>query len=173
MFLAGLLFFNGMRNLLLSSLLLCIINTSCAQVKAIKQAKAYYYIRTPGNIPVDEKRNPIERKPDTVLNVYIEVNGKLPQWTKAWQKNHTYSITENSLQDSEIIIGKKLNSDEDIRMKKNKAHRLIVLELQSTRIEPAPQQLKNSEILLQGTLNGKSFFYKIKNAVEIASPEFM
>lgn len=113
-----------------------------AQTSFIKQAKTFYYIRIPGNIPVDEKHNLIQKPHDTVTTVYFEVKGKLLQWKKAWHKGKLFSISLYELTGSNIVIGKRLEADEVIFIKIAKGNKITALELHSGQAEVTPKKNK-------------------------------
>ena len=162
-----------MRNLLLICLL-SIAFVSCAQMKVnIVQSKAYYYLRTPGALLVDENGNPVNRTPDTITIIYLEVKGKVPQLETAWMHGQSFNIVPTLVTGNTINTGKKPDSDQQITFNTSKGNSLVTLELTEGKQIPIPKKIGKDEILIQGTYGKKKFFYRVKNLLQVSSPEFM
>ncbi len=162
-----------MKKLLFLFLLVASI-AACGQLnKTVVKANAYYTIPIPGTIMVDESGKQVPPPRTKVYTVYLEIKGTLPQWTKAWVDGKCFTLFQHSITHDSINIGKRYADDKKIVMKASKGNALVQLDLSPDDTEKKPpQKLGINELLLQGKLKGKPFFYKTSNLVELTSPEY-
>jgi hypothetical protein len=170
---AGLLFFCSMRVVILVATIVISFG-SCAQMnKSIIKAEAFYMIPTPGTIPVDDAGQPIPIQRNKMYNVFLEVNGPVPEWTKAWTDGRFFSIISLPIKEKTTIVGKRKEDDQKVVMAAGKGNTLLQLELAPNELfQKPPQPLKRGEILLQGKWKGKPFYYTVTKVRELASPEY-
>ncbi|MDQ6609902.1 MAG: hypothetical protein M3Y85_08790 [Bacteroidota bacterium] len=146
----------------------------CAQMnKTIIKAAAFYTIPTPGTIQVDDRGNPVQPQRRKVYNIFMEIKGPSPEWTKAWVDEKSYSVISLTVQEKKVIIGKKKSDDQKIVMEAGKGNILVQLELSpGQNYKRPPNTVMPGELLLEGKWKGKLFYYKIANVMELASPEY-
>ena len=170
---ASLLFFCGMKNILIF-VMLGVSLAGCAQMnKSIVKANAYFTIPTPGNIPVDDNGNPRQIQPIKVYNVFMELKGQTPEWTGAWINEKFYTLIPLPIKEQKAIIGKRKDNDQKIMMEAAAGNILLQFELAPNEaLHKPPQTLKPNELLLAGKWKGKPFYYKISNIIELASPQY-
>ncbi len=170
---AGLLFFCSMKNIIA---LVCIATSlwSCAQTgKVVSKAQAFYTIPMPGTIAVDMEGKPRPVKHIKVYRVIVEVKISGVEWRTAWADNRQFTIITQTINDGKLPVGRRRSDDSQINIEATKGTTLMQLELSPTdNYKPPPQLLKANELLLQGKLRGKLFYYKINKVTELASPEY-
>jgi len=81
---------------------LCFALTACSQQKAvIKKANAFYYVRTPGTVQIDDRGNELPQLRDTVFDVYLE--SSIPMTvTKAWKNDKVYAVSAEAIKEATI-----------------------------------------------------------------------
>ena len=162
-----------MKNIFLVCFL-AIAFISSAQTKVdIVQSKAFYYLRTPGALLVDDNGNPVNKTPDTITTIYLEIRGKVPHLEKAWMYGQSFNLVPTIVKANTVNAGKKPDSDKEVTFKISKGNSLVSLELTEGKQLPKPQKTGKDEILIQGTQNKKKFYYKVKKIMQVSSPEFM
>jgi hypothetical protein len=161
-----------LRQLFLLSFI-CIAISSCAQSKyGIKKITAFYALRTPGNIPVDENGRELYSGPDTVHTIYIEVSGKnIIKWEDAWKNNNFYTVISTKITQAAFEAGMEKTENSKVIIKPAAGNTLWQLSLSPSETKTAkpPKSLEN-EIILQGKYNGKKIIQKINKLIELVLP---
>jgi hypothetical protein len=152
----------------LPSLFLLVLVSCSSPKRSIRNIYAYNIVTTPGNIPVDRNGNSLYRGPDTSNIVYVEIKGKEPGWQYAWQHNRVYKLRPILISEKQVSVGKDKTTEEKILISTTTSNKLyqLVFEPSSEKIQPSAK-IEGAEILLQGKFNGKTFFRKIVNPIEL------
>lgn len=148
---------------------------ACAQVnKTVVKAVAYYTIPVPGTIAVDENGRQMPPPRTKVFTVYLETKGIAPQWTKAWADGQSFTLIPFATGfDTTVVVGRAIRGDRNISLKPAKGNRITKLELAPDgKVTVPPQKIAGNEVLLEGSVKGKRFYYKITGLTELASPEY-
>jgi hypothetical protein len=160
-----------LRQLFLLSFVLIAIS-SCAQSKyGIKKITAFYALRAPGNIAVDEKGNELYSGPDTIHTIYIEVSGKnTVKWEDAWKNNNYYTLIGTKITQAIFEAGMDKNNNKVI-LKPATGNTLWQLSLSPSEIKMTkPAKAFQDEIILLGKYNGKKIIQKISKLTELVLP---
>jgi hypothetical protein len=160
-----------LRQLFLLSFVLIALS-SCAQSKySIKKITAFYALRTPGNIAVDEKGNELYSGPDTIHTIYIEVSGKnTVKWEDAWKNNNYYTLISTKITQAIFEAGMDKNSNKVI-LKPATGNTLWQLSLSPSETKTSkPGKGVANEIIIQGKYNGKKIIQKISKLTELVLP---
>ncbi len=167
------LYFCRMKNMILLATIIISV-TSCAQLnKSIVKASAFYTVRTPGTIPVDDAGQPLAMQLNKVYNLFLEVKDSSLEWIKAWTGDKVFNLIPIAVKGRSAVIGKKRAGGKEIVMTAGEGNFLVQLELSpNNTYQKAPQALKQDDVLLQGKWKGKPFYYKIPTVTELASPEY-
>lgn len=162
-----------MRRLLFLLCFILITVSSCAQSKyGIKKITAFYALRTPGNIPVDENGKELYSGPDTIHTIYIEVSGKnTVKWEDAWKNNNYYTVISTKITQATFEAGMGKTANSRIIIKPAAGNTLWQLSLSPLETKPAkPAKALHDEIILQGKYNGKKVIQKISKQTELVLP---
>jgi hypothetical protein len=161
-----------LRQLFLLSFIL-ITDSSCAQSKyGIKKITAFYALRTPGNIPVDENGRELYNGPDTIHTIYIEVSGKnTVKWEDAWKNNNYYTIISTKIAQATFEAGMGKIANSRVVIKPAAGNTLWQLSLSPSETNTSkPSKGAENEIILQGKFNGKKITQKINKQTELVLP---
>jgi hypothetical protein len=161
-----------LRQLFLLSFILIAVSSCCAQSKyGIKRITAFYALRTPGNIPVDENGRELYSGPDTIHTIYIEVSGKnTVKWEDAWKNNNYYTVISTKITQVTFEAGMDKNSNKVI-LKPATGNTLWQLSLSPSEIKMTkPAKAFQDEIILLGKYNGKKIIQKISKLTELVLP---
>ena len=141
--------------------------------KSIVRAEAFYTIRTPGTIAVDDKGQPVPIQQNKVYSVFLEVKGQVPEWTRAWADEKFFNIIALPLKEKNTVIGSIKENDQQVVMAASNGNTLLQLELSPNELfQKSPEVLKPGEVLLEGKWQGKPFYHKVQKVVELASPMY-
>jgi hypothetical protein len=145
------------------------ISTAQAQC-GTRNARAFLEVRFPGNIPVDENRQPIGRRVDSTFTVYLEslnrnINGS------AWIGGRLYNLVASPVDaEAAIELGSEKVSGDKVTLSKVPARwTLWRLELQpAARNKKAPAKAGAHQVLLQLNAGGKKCNQIIRSVTELA-----
>ncbi|RYF85971.1 MAG: hypothetical protein EON98_05090 [Chitinophagaceae bacterium] len=151
---------------------LCFALAACLQQKAvIKKANAFYYVRTPGIVQVDDRGNELPQLKDTVFEVYLESSIPLTV-TRGWKNDKVYAVSAEPIKEATISPEVHSDNENEQQLKPSKGNFFYRLSLRNGEPSPAPQKLKSAEILLEIRAEGKPFYYRLKQVKPIQSPQF-
>jgi hypothetical protein len=136
----------------------------------IRKINAFYIVKMPGNIPVDENGNSLYKGTDTLLTVYIELSGKGPEWKTAWFQNVSYSVSSSLISLTPYEAGTKTSDGKKMILKPAAGNKLWQLTLQKeNNTNKLPQKIKSGEILLSGKCLNKIIYTKIDSVVQLTT----
>ena len=142
---------------------------ACAQEKyGIKNVQLFSRVHMPGNIPVNEKGEPL-MGPDTAYSIVVETTGKPVQWKTAYTKNRVYTIVPSLVSKWPYDAGTNDATGQRILLSPAKGNQLWLLELTpaeagSTR---RPTIASPDMMLLQGKTGNKTFTHTIQQPINI------
>jgi hypothetical protein len=147
----------------------CLI--SCSQSRyAIKKINAFYIVKMPGNIPVDENGNSLFKGPDTLITIYAEISGIGPEWKTAWRNDKTYTVHASLVSQTPYEAGTKESDGKKVMLTPAFGNKLWQLTLMVNKNEiKLPQKLKPGELLLSGKFMGKIIYKKIVSLVQLTT----
>src|SRR6476659_2799938 len=90
----------------LPSIFFLVLVACSSPKKSIRNIYAYNTVTTPGNIPVERNGNSLYKGPDTSNIVYVEIQGKEPEWQYAWQHNRFYKLRPVLISENQVTVGK-------------------------------------------------------------------
>lgn len=160
------------RQLFFLSFILIVIS-SCAQSKyGIKKVTAFYALRTPGNIPVDENGRELYSGPDTIHTIYIEVSGKNTiKWEDAWKNNNYYTVISTKITQATFEAGMDKTANSRVIIKPSAGNTLWQLSLSPSETKITnPAKALHNEIILRGKYKEKKITQKISNLTELVLP---
>jgi hypothetical protein len=146
--------------------------TSIAQTKYnIKKVNAFYTVRMPGNIPVDDNGHPLRHYPDTAHVIYIETFKAAPVWKRAWINGKAFSVSLINTSSTAIEVGAINENGKMIKLIPQKGNKIAQLELSSSS-QPTkqPKKTRKNEILLQGIFNKQTIYITICCETKLYSP---
>ena len=157
-------------SLLLNLLLSLLFLSSCAQNRyGIQKTYAYSKESFRGNIPVDEKGNPLLNSSDTIHFIFIETKKEdsLIIHT-AWDDKHSFSVVVSAVEEKMLDVGKRKTDEKKVIIQTSTQNRLWKLELQpQSGANFHPIIVPHGIIILEGEYRGKNFKMKIKNLTEL------
>ncbi len=142
---------------------------ACAQEKyGIKNVQLFSRVQMPGNIPVNEKGEPL-RGPDTIYSIIVETTGKPVQWKAAYTKNKVYSITATLVSNLPYDAGIDDANGKKILLTPAKGNQLWLLDLSPMETDTAarPTVISPGIMLLQGKKGNTPFSRTIQQKTDI------
>ena len=138
--------------------------TACAQKSTgIQKTYAYFRVSTPGNIPVDEHGNALERD-DTVRVIYMECSGAaMPVIDYVQYPGKLYTASVFKEEQVPVTVGR-------FTIRPAKANTLWRVELTPSDEKKPP---RTSKIIMKGKRNGRTFSQVIVRETQLASPLHM
>jgi hypothetical protein len=152
-------------------LLIIIGCTAAAQAQCgTRNARAFLEVRFPGNIPVDENRQPMGKRVDSTFTLYLESPAK-DITGSAWIGGRLYNLVASPVDAANALeLGKEKRSGKKVVLTKPAAHRTLWrLELQpAARNKKAPAKAGANQVLLQLNAGGKKCIQTIRPITELA-----
>ena len=144
---------------------------SCSQSRySIRKINAFFTVKLPGNIPVDENGKSLFKGPDTLITVYAEISGRAPDWKTAWQNDKCYNIYASLVSQMPFEAGTNAKNGKKVLLTPAAGNKLwqLTLELSNHKMA-APVKLKTGDLLLSGKYLNKIFFNKIDSIVHLTT----
>lgn len=138
-------------------------------MKVIKRTDAFYIVRLPGTLPVDESSRQSTPQIDTTNFIYVETSLQNIIWQEAIIQGRTYTIVAEKLGKEAIDIGYDKTTQQNIRITpadSNYLWRLTFKPKQSSDIIP-----NDHLILIKAKVEGKSISISGNSRKEIVLPE--
>ena len=143
-----------------------------AQTKPIIcKAYAFFEVRSPGTLRVDDKGKPVKVKPDTTFMIYAETSTKDIHWENVWKNGRCYDIASATIVPSPYEAGreKAISEGRLITLVASKNNYLWQLYANSKyTFKRSPSNIQRNQILLVGRYKNKSIFKKIENIIELS-----
>ncbi len=166
-----------MKNIKLFILYFFLFNSllSCSQTKySVQNARAYYSVRLPGTLLVDDSGNPVQKEPNVINFIYVETKkGEAINWTLAQKKNKLYSVIATPIERTPYEVGISKATNRKIILSPAKGNSLWQLELvpnESKTLSRITKENTNA-ILLQGEFKKQKFTIKVDNETELSEPD--
>jgi hypothetical protein len=143
---------------------------ACAQTQTILQkSQAFYTIKLPGNIMVDESGQPVNAGPRIERILYIEVSSKLqPQVEAVLYNGVTYNASIFLEDQSPVTIGKLKTNGKTVLFQPRKGNRIWRIEVgEPTNGNAVIKQNEVKKIEIRGNANGKRFSNIIMKETEL------
>ncbi len=149
--------------------LLAVQFTACVQTHSlVRRADAFYTIRLPGNIAVDENGNRLPARIDTITVIYLETTTKHISWDTAWTVGKTYRIIAEPIVQTPFEAGISKQGRQKIILRPIKRNYLWQLQLLLFEQNSAsPQPIRKDQIIFRGRYKGKTIIKKTDELVEL------
>jgi len=114
------------------------ILTLPAQVRcSINKAYAWFTVTLPGTQRVDESGNPVQPVPFVERFIYLEGNGiNKPDVRAVYYNNISVPVTITKVEGSTVSVGKKVEDEKEIIIRKKKGNTFWKLDLQAPNEKP-------------------------------------
>ena len=137
---------------------------ACAQQKPIiRDARAFFFERTPGNVPVDPRTGEAIVRRDTIITVYVETTATDIRWDTARHNGEVWLIDAWLVNASQWEAG-TTRANEKIILKPAAGHVLWRLNLKRPDAASAGGL---GDIFLEATYEGRRITRKISSMVEL------
>jgi len=120
---------------------------------------------------MDEKGNPVEIHPDTIIVVYLETIDSSIKWETAFRNGQSYSIQTLSIKEKLVDAGLDKSNNTAIILKPEVGN--FFWQLQFIKNEIPSKQTgasKPGQIILEGHKRGKKIIFAINKITEISMP---
>lgn len=156
-----------------SIILFCVFAlVSCAQTKSvIKQSHAFYVVRLPGIIAVDENGNPRTTNIDTLNIIYVETTTKNLVWGEAERGGAKYAVQATLVTANQFMAGINKTTQEPVVLKtadSNQLWRLLLVQNDKAEYKGTN---KAEPFIITGRNGDKKFSLTIKNQQELILPD--
>jgi hypothetical protein len=151
---------------------LFLVVPACGQANQnVVKLHAFIMETVEGNIPVDEKGEPVKSGVDHLHFIFAETTGKvLPQWNVVYTRYGVFTVQPEKIDSATFTVGKKKNSSEMAKVSARRGNQLWqfnLIPMKARTPGDIAEMLKSNAVVVVVEFKGEQYKHKIAKATEL------